>query len=80
LNEFGEQAAMLGWTDLDLFGVHPEVGLVRTDCSGAVMLSNGRRVVAVSKHTIAYEDKLTFYRKPARARSISSHLGLRRSA
>jgi hypothetical protein len=37
LNEFGEQAAVLGWTDLDLF----------------------------------YEDKLTFYRKPASERGPS---------
>jgi hypothetical protein len=58
-------------TDLDLFGVHPDVGLVRTDCSDVVMLSNGRRVVAVSEHTIAYDDRLTFYRKPARERGPS---------
>jgi hypothetical protein len=38
---------------------------------GALTLSSRRRVVAVSENTIAYEDKLTFYRKPTLERGPS---------
>lgn len=38
LDRFGEQAQDLGWTDLDLFGVHPKIGTGRADHCGALAL------------------------------------------
>lgn len=62
LEDFGEQASALGWATLDLFGVHPDVGMVRVDCAGALMVSGGARVVALTADTIRYVDGLTYRR------------------
>lgn len=39
LERFGAQAQDLGWTDLDLFGVHPVIGTGRVDHCGALSLA-----------------------------------------
>lgn len=39
LARFGAEAQDLGWTDLDLFGVHPQIGTGRADYCGALVLS-----------------------------------------
>ncbi|GJD58635.1 hypothetical protein [Methylobacterium dankookense] len=39
LDRFGEQAQNLGWTDIELFGVHPQMGTIRVDPCGAIMLA-----------------------------------------
>ena len=70
LSEFGEQAAALGWTAAELFGVHPSVGLNRIDCCGALILSHGSHVVAISNSAIRYANGLTFYRKPRAGLSV----------
>ena len=31
LDEFGDEAAALGWTTPELFGVHPTAGFIRVD-------------------------------------------------
>ena len=45
---WGEQAARLGWTDLDLFGVHPTRPACRFDVMGLVPLIDGGRIVALT--------------------------------
>jgi hypothetical protein len=47
LKEWGDQAAGLGWTDTDLFGLHPAAPLARFDCMGLVYLINGEEVTAL---------------------------------
>jgi hypothetical protein len=65
LDRWAEEAASLGWTTIELFGVHPEVGTIRPDFCGAMVLS-GEKVSAVLPDRIAFER--TTYRcdKPGR--------------
>ena len=48
LRDWAARAHDLGWTALDLFGVHPEKPWARFDCMGLVPLLNGARVTALS--------------------------------
>ena len=48
LRDWAAQAHELGWTALDLFGVHPEKPWVRFDCMGLLLILNGGRVTALS--------------------------------
>jgi hypothetical protein len=67
LDQYGNQAHALGWSAADLFGVHPEMGMVRVDSCGALMLTNGVRVVAVSADAIGYANGLVYRRRPMRS-------------
>jgi hypothetical protein len=48
LETWGSQAANLGWTAKDLFGLHPIALLARYDAMGLVWLLHGRPVVALT--------------------------------
>ena len=48
LRDHAAQAHELGWTALDLFGVHPEKPWIRFDCMGLVPVLNGGAVAALS--------------------------------
>ena len=48
LANYAQRAFALGWTGLDLFGVHPKVGATRADCCGALMVSTGALVTGVT--------------------------------
>ncbi len=48
LRDHAALAHGLGWTALDLFGVHPEKPQVRFDCMGLVPLLNKAKVTALS--------------------------------
>ncbi len=48
LNRWGDEAATLGWTALDLFGCDRVKPYARVDLAGLVLLLNGRRVVELS--------------------------------
>ena len=48
LRDHAARAHELGWTGLDLFGVHPGKPWVRFDCMGLVPILNGARVTALS--------------------------------
>jgi hypothetical protein len=61
LQRQGEQAADLGWSTLELFGVHPELGTIRVDCCGALVLYAGGAVVDVTADQIRFER--TSYRR-----------------
>jgi len=74
LAQWGRQAAALGWTAGDLFGLHQPPAkphpsysrLSRYDCTGLIWLLQGRRVVALTAETAAIENPsgaVTVYRK-----------------
>jgi hypothetical protein len=60
LDRHGEEAERLGWTDVELFGVHPVVGVIRVDCAGALMLTVGGKVESVEAKAIRYVNGLAF--------------------
>ncbi|KQO76405.1 hypothetical protein [Methylobacterium sp. Leaf88] len=65
LDRYADQAVALGWTTLDLWGVHPQAGTIRPDFCGAMVLS-GEKVSAVHTDRIAFE-RTTYRRdKPGR--------------
>jgi hypothetical protein len=49
LARWGEAAHLLGWTALDLFGVHPAAPAARFDVMGLLPLLRGDSVVALTK-------------------------------
>jgi hypothetical protein len=49
LETWGSQAANLGWTANDLFGLHPIAPLARYDAKGLVWLLHGRPVVVLTE-------------------------------
>jgi hypothetical protein len=74
LGRWGEQAAALGWTTRDLFGLHtvPDAPrpsgyrrLSRYDETGLIWLLQGRPVVAITEATAAIKNPMgvTVYRK-----------------
>ena len=67
LRDHAARAHELGWTALDLFGVHPVKPWVRFDCMGLVPLLNGALVVALSETGAVVENssgaRLTFCRR-----------------
>ena len=74
LAQWGEQAAALGWTARDLFGLHPVPDnphpsyrrLSRYGCTGLAWLLEGRPVVALTEITAAIQSPIgtiTVYRR-----------------
>ena len=55
---------------LELFGVHPKVGVARMDSSGALMVSSGSEVVEVGPALIRYADGLAYRRAPLGGPSV----------
>lgn len=55
LDEWGEDAARLGWSTEALFGVHRRAGAVRADCTGALVTLYPRRCVALCEREIHLE-------------------------
>jgi hypothetical protein len=49
LERWGKTVHLLGWTALDLFGVHPNAPAARFDVMGLVPMLNGRPVIAITK-------------------------------
>lgn len=65
LDEHGATAAALGWTMPELFGVHPAVGTIRPDCTGALMMSSGVPVIEVTAELIRFDNGLAYRRRKA---------------
>ena len=67
LRDHAARAHELGWTDHDLFGVHPEKPWGRFDHMGLVPLLNGAKVVDLSTDKAVIEKpsgaRLTFRRR-----------------
>ena len=64
LHDRGAEAEQLGWTALDLFGVHHQVGAIRSDCTGALLTLSGKRVVDLTPFLIRFVDGLAYRRRP----------------
>lgn len=68
LSNWDRAACDLGWTALDLFGVHAAAPAFRYDVMGLVMLLGGGTVFALTEQTAAFRrrsgSKLTYRRKP----------------
>jgi hypothetical protein len=68
LDQWGAQAAALGWTTLDIFGAHPTHPLQRIDCAGLILLLRGDEPLAITAATALTRRRsgaiLTFYRRP----------------
>lgn len=60
LDRWADEAVSLGWTTLELFGVHPQAGIVRPDFCGAIVISDAK-VSAVTTSRIAFLNT-AFYR------------------
>lgn len=61
LDTFGAQTEALGWQTHELFGVHPDVGTARPDHCGALVLTSGGTVRAITADTIRL-DRATYRR------------------
>ena len=61
VDEHGQAALQLGWSTLDLWGVHPVVGAVRGDCTGALICGRGITEVLYDRLRFGH---LTFTRHP----------------
>ena len=68
IERHGDGAHGLGWTAQELFGVHPVVGVIRVDFTGALLLTVAGRVLAVEVGLIRYAIGLAFHRAFCEAR------------
>ena len=68
LDDWGRQAAGLGWHAVDVFGVSPHAPDARLDQAGLVALIRGERVVAITAETATIRTSRgqpqTYRRKP----------------
>jgi hypothetical protein len=66
LAEWGAEAARLGWSAEDIFGVHPMAPEARYDVMGIVPLIRGKEVVAISEQRATIRTPggghMTYYR------------------
>jgi hypothetical protein len=60
----------MGWSTVELFGVHPIVGVRRVDCCGALMVSGGTAVAEIAPDLIRYANGLAYRRTPAGGPSL----------
>ena len=63
-----ETAAGLGWTTLDLFGVHRTVGSNRADCTGALLLGHVIDEIQASRIRMG---NVTYYRKEPHQEAVA---------
>lgn len=69
LDAFGAQAEALGWTAPRLFGVHPDIGTVRVDYCGGLVLGLGGEVSAITRTEIHFR-QLTHYTKTGQSEGV----------
>lgn len=60
LDFYADEATGLGWTTLQLFGVHAELGVLRSDFCGVLVLS-GEKVSGVEPNRLLFQR--THYRR-----------------
>jgi hypothetical protein len=76
LAEWGREAARLGWTEEDVFGLHPLAPNARYDCMGLVPMLHGRKVVSLvaDRATISTPSggTLTYYRQRPHPNAVSA--------
>lgn len=68
LDQWGGQAAALGWSTTDVFGAHPVKPLERVDCAGLILLLHGDELVAITAGAARTRRRsgalLTYHRRP----------------
>ena len=68
LDQWGAQAASLGWSTLDVFGAHPTHPVQRLDLAGLLLLLHGDELAAITADTAGIRTRsgaiLTYYRRP----------------
>jgi hypothetical protein len=69
LDRWGAEAAQLGWSAEDVFGVHPIAPGARYDIAGLVLLIDGGEVIAIDRNSASIRTKssgatLIYLRKP----------------
>jgi hypothetical protein len=62
IDRHGAEAHRLGWTAVELFGVHPALGVIRVDHAGALMLAVAGRGLAVEAGLIRHANGLALRR------------------
>jgi hypothetical protein len=73
LTRWGSAAHLLGWTSLDLFGVHPIAPAARFDVMGLIPILNGAEVLALTRQTATMRrasGAVQTYRRPKRGDAI----------
>jgi len=65
LDRWADEAVGLGWTTLELFGVHPEAGLIRPDFCGGIVMS-GDKVSAITANRIVFVNTAHYRDTPGR--------------
>ncbi|KQP40738.1 hypothetical protein ASF49_20430 [Methylobacterium sp. Leaf104] len=65
LDRWADEAVALGWTTLEVFGVHPEIGTIPVDFCGAMVLS-AERVSGVSEKHMRFGNMTFYWDKPGR--------------
>ena len=65
-DRFGADALALGWTDRQLFGVHPQHGTLRVDYCGPLMVA-GKRAVGVEADRVVFERTADYRTTPDKA-------------
>ena len=67
MTDWAEKADALGWTAVDVFGLHPEAPAHRMDAAGLIWLLSGHRVAALSENEavirISDSRRQTFHRR-----------------
>jgi hypothetical protein len=75
LSTWGRQAVDLGWTTLDVFGVHRLAPVARYSCMGLLPLIQGGRVIAITAESARIEQpsgaRLTYTRRPPEAGCVA---------
>jgi hypothetical protein len=67
LTRWGSAAHLLGWTAIDLFGVHPVAPAARFDVMGLIPILNGAEVLALTSQTATMRrvsSAVQTYRRP----------------
>jgi len=67
LDRWADQAVALGWTTLEVFGVHPEASTVRPDFCGAMVLGT-ERVSGIDENRIRFVNTTYYRNTPGRPR------------
>jgi hypothetical protein len=73
LSRWGAAAHALGWTALDLFGVHPTVPAARFDVMGLIPILHGGEVVALTEQAATIRrssNAVLTYRRPDQTGSV----------
>lgn len=73
LNRWGSAAHLLGWTSIDLFGVHSIAPAARSDEMGLIPILNGAEVLALTSQTATMRrlsSAILTFRRPEHGRAI----------